>query len=57
MPVLGYDVCSAIAKRALAQDRKVTDLIVEDRLLSTEQLAALLQPDALTRPNIGRIPA
>ncbi|MGS0646569.1 aspartate ammonia-lyase [Komagataeibacter melomenusus] len=57
VPVLGYDVCSAIAKRALAQDRKVTDLIVEDRLLSTEQLAALLQPDALTRPNIGRIPA
>ena len=56
VPVLGYDTCSALAKRALAEDRKVTDLIMEEQLLSPERLAALLQPDVLTRPNIGCVP-
>ena len=56
VPVLGYDTCSALAKRALAEDRKVTDLIMDEQLLSPERLAALLQPDVLTRPNIGCVP-
>lgn len=54
VPVLGYDVCSTIAKRALAENRKVTDLIVEEKLLSPQRLAELLRPDALTSPNVGR---
>ncbi|WP_081499941.1 aspartate ammonia-lyase [Komagataeibacter europaeus] len=53
VPVLGYDTCSTIAKRALAENRRVTDLIVEENLLSPERLAALLRPDALTSPNVG----
>ncbi|PYD63525.1 aspartate ammonia-lyase [Gluconacetobacter entanii] len=57
VPVLGYDTCSTIARRALSENRRVTDLIVEERLLSAEQLAVLLQPDALTSPNVGRQPA
>lgn len=52
VPVLGYDKCSAIAKRALAEQRKVIDLIVEENYLSREELATLLRPDALTRPNL-----
>lgn len=54
VPVLGYDTCSAIARRALAENRKVTDLIVEEKLLSPQRLAQLLRPDALTTPNVGR---
>ncbi|WEQ53762.1 aspartate ammonia-lyase [Komagataeibacter oboediens] len=54
VPVLGYDTCSTLARRALAENRKVTDLIMEEGLLSPERLAALLRPDALTRPNVGR---
>ncbi len=53
VPVLGYDTCSTISKRALAENRRVTDLIVEENLLSPERLAALLRPDALTSPNVG----
>ncbi|PYD74668.1 aspartate ammonia-lyase [Novacetimonas pomaceti] len=54
VPVLGYDTCSAIARRALAENRKVTDLIAEEKLLSPQRLAQLLRPDALTTPNVGR---
>lgn len=54
VPVLGYDTCSAVARRALVENRKVTDLIIEENLLSSDRLAELLRPDALTRPNIGR---
>ncbi|MCE2574182.1 aspartate ammonia-lyase [Komagataeibacter sp. FNDCR2] len=54
VPVLGYDTCSTIARRALAENRKVTDLIVEEELLSPQRLAELLRPDALTSPNVGR---
>nr|WP_141259811.1 aspartate ammonia-lyase [Komagataeibacter diospyri] len=54
VPVLGYDTCSTIARRALAENRRVTDLIVAEKLLSPERLAALLQADALTGPNVGR---
>ncbi|MBL7240683.1 aspartate ammonia-lyase [Komagataeibacter rhaeticus] len=52
VPVLGYDRCAAIAKRALAEQRTVVDLIVEENYLSREELATLLRPEALTRPNL-----
>ena len=50
-PVLGYEVCSRIAKRALAERRKVADLVLEERLLSEQQLRELLQIEAMTRPS------
>lgn len=52
VPVLGYDRCSAIARRALAEQRTVLDLIVEEKHLSREELATVLHPDALTHPNL-----
>lgn len=54
VPVLGYDVCSALAKRALAEGRKIADLVLEERRLAPETLADLLRPDRLTRPNLGQ---
>ncbi|MBB2188443.1 aspartate ammonia-lyase [Gluconacetobacter azotocaptans] len=55
VPVLGYDMCSAIAKRALAEHRKVIDLVLEEDLLSKERLMEILRPEALTRPNLGGV--
>lgn len=53
VPVLGYETCSTIARRALAENRTVTELVVEENHLSPERLAQILRPEALTRPNIG----
>ncbi|WP_245528402.1 aspartate ammonia-lyase [Gluconobacter morbifer] len=54
VPVLGYDFCAGIARRALAENRTVTELVLQEKLLSREELAVLLQPELLTRPNVGR---
>jgi aspartate ammonia-lyase len=50
VPVLGYETCSRIARRALAEGRKVADIIIEERLLSKERLDELLRLEAMTRP-------
>jgi aspartate ammonia-lyase len=42
-PALGYEACSRIAKRALAERRRVADLVLEEKLLTEQQLAELLQ--------------
>jgi aspartate ammonia-lyase len=50
VPALGYEVCSRIAKQALAQKRRVADIILEEQLLTPEQLARLFRPEAMTAP-------
>jgi aspartate ammonia-lyase len=50
-PTLGYEVCSRIAKRALAERRRVADLVLEEGLLTEAALAKLLQPDSMTHPS------
>jgi aspartate ammonia-lyase len=49
-PVLGYDACSRVAKRALEEGRPVTDIVIEEGLLTPEQVEKLLTPEAMTRP-------
>ena len=48
VPRLGYDVCSRLAKRALVEKRKILDLLLEESLLPSEELAELLRPELLT---------
>ena len=43
-PVLGYEVCSAVAKEALQTNRRVYDLILEKKLVTQERLDELLLP-------------
>lgn len=52
VPILGYETCSAIAQRALAENRTIPDLVLSENLLPAEQLEKLLRPEALTRPNL-----
>ena len=50
-PTLGYEACSRIAKRALAENRRVSDLVLEEGLLTQAQIDQLLQLEAMTRPS------
>jgi aspartate ammonia-lyase len=50
VPTLGYETCSRIAKRALAERRRVADLILEEHLLEPGELEHLLRLEAMTRP-------
>lgn len=49
-PILGYDVCSALAKEANIHNKKVYDLVLEKELLSKEQLEDILKPENMIRP-------
>ena len=44
-PHLGYEVCTALAKEALEHDLSVYDLVLEQQLLSKEQLDDVLAPE------------
>lgn len=54
VPTLGYETCSRVAKLALAQNRRVADILLEEKLLTPEQLARLFRPDAMTAPARAR---
>ncbi|WP_408873438.1 aspartate ammonia-lyase [Gluconobacter roseus] len=57
VPVLGYDTCSQIARRALSENRTVSELVLQEKLLSETELGHLLRPEFLTQPNVGRTSA
>lgn len=57
VPVLGYDTCSQIARRALAENRTVSELVLQEKLLSEKELSGLLRPEFLTQANVGRVNA
>ncbi|PLY07674.1 MAG: aspartate ammonia-lyase [Arcobacter sp.] len=43
-PILGYEKSSAIAKEALATNRRVYDIVLEQKLFTKEELDELLHP-------------
>ncbi|MGO4711799.1 aspartate ammonia-lyase [Bradyrhizobium sp. 2TAF24] len=54
VPTLGYETCSRVAKLALAQNRRVADILLEEKLLTPEQLSRLFRADAMTAPARAR---
>ena len=50
VPVLGYEVCSQLAKEALNSDRGVYDIVLEQDLLSKEVLEEILKPENMIKP-------
>jgi aspartate ammonia-lyase len=50
-PVLGYEACSRIARRALDERRTVAEIILEEGLLTETRLNELLRLEAMTRPS------
>ncbi len=51
VPTLGYEACSRLAKRALAEKRRIAELVLEEGLLTEAQLTELLKLEAMTRPS------
>lgn len=49
-PVLGYEICSALAKEALISGRGVYELVLEKNLLSKEELDQILTPENMIAP-------
>ncbi len=56
-PMLGYETCSHIARRALDEGRKVSDIVLEEGLMTEAQLADLLGIENMTRPTRMASPA
>ena len=50
VPVLGYERCTQIAKTALDTGRGVTELVLEQKLLTRQQIDELLDPERMTAP-------
>jgi aspartate ammonia-lyase len=51
-PHLGYKESSRIAKRALKEGMTVREIIIQEGLMTEEQVNAVLHVDNLTKPNI-----
>ncbi|MFP4687640.1 MAG: hypothetical protein ACLFN5_05980 [bacterium] len=49
-PEIGYDRAAKVAKKALAEDKTVREVVVEENLVGTEKLDKLLDPLNLTEP-------
>jgi aspartate ammonia-lyase len=50
-PTLGYEASSRVAQRALKENRPVADLVLEEGLLTEEQLNKLLELEAMIQPS------
>ncbi len=53
-PLLGYEVASRVAKRALNEKCRISDIILDERLLTEDVLRKFLRLEAMTAP---RVPA
>ena len=51
VPVIGYEKSAAAAKEALATGKSVTDVVLEQGLLTRQQLETLLAPENMLRPS------
>ena len=49
-PVLGYETSTRLAKKALESGASVYDLVLEQKLLSQEELDTILAPERMLKP-------
>ena len=54
-PYIGYARASEIAREALSTGKRVYDLVLEKKLMTREDLDALLRPEVLTRPHFSTV--
>jgi len=52
-PHVGYETAARIVKRALEEERSVKDIILEEGILSAEELKKILNPFEMTEPGIA----
>jgi aspartate ammonia-lyase len=51
VPLLGYEASSRVAKRALAEKRRVGDILIEEQLLTPAKLEELFRIENMTAPS------
>jgi aspartate ammonia-lyase len=51
-PYIGYENSTRIAKKALETNRSVAELVLEEGLLTQEQLEDILKPERMTSPRV-----
>ncbi|GMV65998.1 MAG: fumarate hydratase class II [Candidatus Hinthialibacteria bacterium] len=56
-PYIGYDKAAAVVKESLKTRKPIPEVILEQGYLSREQLKEVLDPIAMTQPNLTRKPA
>ena len=52
-PYIGYEKAAALAKQSVRENRTVRELAYEQHILPNDQLAAILDPHAMTSPGIA----
>ena len=55
LPYLGYEVCSALARKAMSTGKGIYELIIEDNIMPKEELDKILQPENMVKPNRSMI--
>ncbi|MBR1946717.1 MAG: aspartate ammonia-lyase, partial [Bacteroidaceae bacterium] len=51
-PVIGFETSDRIARRALKENRSIYDLVLEEKLISKEELDELLRPEKMIAPHL-----
>jgi aspartate ammonia-lyase len=49
-PILGYEACTKVAKRAAEENRGVYDLVLEMNLMTKDELEEALKPENMIKP-------
>ena len=50
-PEIGYDEAARVAKKALAENRSIRDVVLDEGLVEEKKLDRFLDPAAMTRPS------
>ena len=51
-PAIGYDKASKVAKTALAEDKTIRDVVLEEGYLDEDEVDAVLDPEKMTHRGI-----
>ncbi len=54
-PYIGYARSSEIAQEALAEGKRVYDLVLEKSLMTKDELDAIMKPEVLTQPHFSTV--
>jgi aspartate ammonia-lyase len=53
-PFIGYNASAAIAKESVASGQSIREIVLEQKLMSVEELDAIMQPEHLTQPGLPK---
>jgi aspartate ammonia-lyase len=53
-PYIGYNASAAIAKESVASGRSIREIVLEQQLMTAEELDEIMQPEHLTEPGLPK---